>query len=246
MKNKKRIAIVTGASTGIGKATAIEMAKAGYFVYLVARSAEKLKLVSDLILNNGNESTIVVTDLSDLTSINKLISRVSDEVESVSAIINIAGVWHGEDEVYSGKDYQDFDQKVILDTYTVGFTAPSLLVHGLLHKMTRGSKVVNLSGTFENGGKGWLPYFASKRALEDFTIGLTQELIDKNIQVNCISPSDTATEQYSKYFPEYMSEAIDPKKIAEKIIELCEENNKESGKVFVMKKDKEPFDGFHS
>jgi len=104
---------------------------------------------------------------------------------------------------------------------------------------------VNLSGTFENGGKGWVPYFASKRALEDLTIGLSDDLSDRNIQVNAVSPSDTATEAYAKHFPQYMDEAISPEEIAEKIVELCDEGSKVTGKVFVMKKGEEIFEKFH-
>ena len=112
--------------------------------------------------------------------------------------------------------------------------------------MKQKSKIINLSGTFENGSKGWLPYYVSKRGIEDLTIALSQELKEKSIQVNCISPSDTATEAYSKFFPEYIDEAIDPIEIAKKIVELCDENNTTTGKVIVMKKDTEPFEGFHS
>lgn len=241
MKN----AIVTGASTGIGRATAIKMAEAGYHAFLVARGKEKLEETARTIEQAGGVATIFPTDLSKLEQVNNLIESVLRQVETVDAIINIAGIWHGENEVFAEKDYQNFDQRVILDTYTVGFTAPSLIIHGLLPKMGVGSKIVNLSGTFENGGKGWLPYYASKRALEDLTIGLSQELEDRDIQVNAVSPSDTATEAYAKYFPQYMNEAISPEKIAEQIVELCQENNTTTGNVFVMKQGKEPFEGFH-
>lgn len=174
-----------------------------------------------------------------------LIKTVSNTVGTIDAIINIAGIWHGKDEVFAGKDFQMFDQQIILDTYTVGFTAPSLLIHGLLPKMGPRSKIVNLSGTFENGSKGWLPYYASKRALEDLTVGLAQELADKDIQVNAVSPSDTATQSYAKFFPQYMEEAISPEKIAEKIVEICQPENSVSGKVIVMKLGIEPFESFH-
>ena len=69
--------------------------------------------------------------------------------------------------------------------------------------MHAGSKIINISGTFESGAKGWLPYYVSKKAIENLTVGLSQELRDKQIQVNCISPSDTLTESYQKFFPEY-------------------------------------------
>lgn len=240
-----KTAIVTGASTGIGRATAIKMAEAGYHVFLLARSQDKLNDTAEQIANAGGESTVLPTDLSKLEEVNVSIKTILAKTDVVDAIINIAGIWHGKDDVYADKDFQTFDQQVILDTYTVGFTVPTLLIHGLLPKMKARSKIVNLSGTFENGGKGWLPYYASKRALEDLTIGLAQELEERNIQVNAVSPSDTATEAYSKYFPQYMDEAINPEKIAEKIVELCQEENKTTGKVIVMKSGTDPFEGFH-
>ncbi|MFZ1720994.1 MAG: SDR family oxidoreductase [Microgenomates group bacterium] len=241
MKN----AIITGASTGIGRATAIKMAEAGYHVFLVARTKNKLEETAKLVERLGGTSTVLPTNLSDLVQVNSLIETIREQVETVDAIINIAGIWHGKDEVFAETDYQDFDQQVILDTYTVGFIAPSLIIHGLLPNMGPKSKIVNLSGTFENGGKGWLPYFASKRALEDLTIGLSQELADRNIQVNAVSPSDTATEAYAKYFPQYMDEAVSPETIAEQIVELCREENITTGKVFVVKQGKEPFERLH-
>ena len=239
-------AVVTGASTGIGKETAIALAKTGYFVYLVARSEDKLNQTKKVIEKLGGKAEVIVTDLSKLDSINDLLESIKESSSSIDAIVNIAGIWHGSNEVYADKDFQSFDQQIILDTYNVGFTAPTLIVHGLLPLMSEGSKVVNLSGTFENGAKGWLPYFSSKRAIEDLTIGLSQELKEKGIQVNCISPSDTATESYSKHFPQYMDEAIDPKEIADKIVKLCDESNTTTGKVIVMKKGRDPFEGFHS
>lgn len=241
MKN----AIVTGSSTGIGRATAIKMAEAGYHVFLIARTKEKLEQTAKIIEKAVGESTILPTDLSDVKQVNALIESINKQAESVDAIINIAGIWHGQDEVFAETDFQKFDQQVVLDTYTVGFTAPSLLIHGLLPKMGPKSKIVNLSGTFENGAKGWLPYYVSKRALEDLTVGLSQELEDKDIQVNAVSPSDTATEAYATYFPQYMDEAISPEKIAEYIVELCKVDNTTTGKVFVMKQGEGPFEGFH-
>jgi len=96
------------------------------------------------------------------------------------------------------------------------------------------------------GAKGWLPYYVSKRAIEDLTIGLAEELKDKSIQVNAISPSDTATEAYKKYFPQYVKEAIEPEKIAKQAVFLCSpEANDITGKVSVVKKGEKPFEGFH-
>ena len=104
--------------------------------------------------------------------------------------------------------------------------------------------MINLSGTFENGAKGWLPYFVSKRAIEDLTLGLAQELEEKDIQVNCISPSDTATEAYAKFFPQYMNDAIEPSEIA-KNCWFSERRQQYDRKNLCYEKGSEPYEHFH-
>ncbi len=240
-----KIAIVTGASTGIGRAVALELAKNNFETYLVARHQESLDETKKLIEEAGGQAQVFMADLSLSESVNHLIEEIKSKTQKVDLIANIAGIWHGKDDVYAGRDFETFDKKVILDTFGVGIITPFLLVHGLLPLMTSGGKVLNLSGTFENGGKGWLPYFVSKRAIEDFTVGLAQELENKDIQVNCISPSDTGTEAYAKFFPQYMSEAIEPGAISQKFVELANPQNKTTGKIIVMKKGMEPAEHFH-
>lgn len=235
--------LVTGASTGIGQATAIALAENGYIPVLNARSVENLAKTQQKM--GGGKHICIPCDLSDVDSVNAFIKEVTAKCQSLHAIINVAGVWHGENEVYAEKDFGTFSQEVILQTFAVGITAPTLLVHGLLPIMERGSKIVNVSGTFENGARGWLPYYVSKRAIEDFTLGLAQELAEKGIHVNCLSPSDTATEQYAKFFPQYIEDAMDPFVVARKVVELCDVENTLSGKVIVLKKGLEPVEGFH-
>lgn len=241
---KTKVVIVTGASTGIGRAIAVEFGKTRANIYLVARSEDKLQETKKLVEKAGGKAKVFVSDLSDLTSVNDLIERIK-KVKRVDILVNVAGIWHGKNEVFADKDFETFSQKVILDTYNVGTISPTLLVHAFLPLMPKNGKIINISGTFENGARGWLPYFVSKKAIEDLTIGLAEELKDKNIQVNCISPSDAATDAYAKYFPQYMNEAIDPVEIAKYAVYLTSTNNI-TGKVFVMKKGKEPYEGYHS
>lgn len=243
----RKFAVVTGASTGIGRAIAVALAREGFFVELIARTKEKLKETQDLIERGGGKAELLIADLSNTDSLNHLISQVKNRIKRIDILVNVAGVWHGKDEVFAGKGFASFSQKILLDTYSVGIIAPTLLAHALIPLMPKGGKILNISGTFENGAKGWLPYYVSKRAIEDLTIGLADELKDKDIQVNAISPSDTATDAYKKYFPQYVDEAIDPEEIAKEAVFLCSEKaNRITGKVFVMKKKKEPFEGYHS
>lgn len=241
-----KVAIVTGASTGIGRAVATTLAENEFFVYLLARNQKGLEETKELITQKGGKAEIVITDLTSTDSINNAVKLIKDKESEINVLVNIAGMWHGKDEVFADQEFDTFDQKIILDTYYVGTIAPTLLAHAFIPHMIYGSKIINLSGTFENGAKGWLPYYVSKRAIEDLTVGLSQELAERSIQVNCISPSDTATEAYEKFFPQFMEAAISPDIVAKKVLELCEDTSKVTGRVFVMKKDKEPTEGFHS
>ena len=235
----EKVALITGASSGLGRAVSVALGKAGFHLILTGRSKTELEKTQSLIKN----SVVVPADLSNLLAINRLIGNIKNLTKRVDVLVNLAGIWHGQNEVYAAKDIEKFEQKVILDTFMVGTVAPTLLVHGLLPLMPAGSKIINISGTFESGAKGWLPYYVSKRAIEDLTIGLAQELERKGIQVNAISPSDCATTAYKKYFPQYINEAIAPEKVAQFIVDLCQKDI--TGKVFVLKKDKKPFTSFH-
>lgn len=247
MKLKNKLAVVTGASTGIGRAIAVELARVGAKVFLLARTEKKLDESKKLIEKEGGRAEVVAVDLSNIDSINRAIKGIKTKANRVDILVNVAGIWHAKDEVYANRNLESFPQKVILDTYTVGFTAPTFLVNAFIPIMPKHGKILNISGTFESGAKGWLPYYASKRAIEDLTVGLSQELENRKIQVNCISPSDTATEAYKKYFPQYINEATDPQEIAKFAVFLCSENSAGvTGKIFVLKKGKKPYEKFHA
>ncbi|KKP46789.1 MAG: Short-chain dehydrogenase/reductase SDR [Candidatus Woesebacteria bacterium GW2011_GWA1_33_30] len=241
MTNK--FAVITGASTGIGRATAIELGKNGATVALVARNKEKLEETKRLVEESGGKGIIFEADLSSIDSINKFIQSVKQQTDKVDILVNIAGIWHGVSEVFAGKDFETFDQKIVLDTFSVGLIAPTLLVHGLVSIMPQGSCIVNLSGTFENGAKGWLPYYVSKKGIEDLTLGLSDELKNKGINVNCISPSDTATEEYKKYFPEDAIDANFSETVAKEIVDLI--NSNQTGQFVVVKKNVLIKEGYH-
>lgn len=244
---KNKIAIITGASTGIGRAISLKLAEKGAAVFLLARTEKKLQKTRDLISKTDGKAEFFIVDLSKIESINKTISEIKSKTDRVDILVNVAGIWHGPDEVYAGRDFETFSQQVVLDTYSVGLTAPTFLSHAFIPLMSGGGKIINISGTFENGAKGWLPYYVSKRAIEDLSVGLSEELKRKNIQVNCISPSDTATEAYKKYFPQYLEEAINPDEIADFAVYLCSEEAKNiSGKIFVLKQDNKPYEKFHA
>ncbi len=235
MKLQNKITVVTGASTGIGRAIAKAFAQEGAFVYLLGRNKERLEETLREIDNKGKVQEI---DLRDRNAINAFIEKVKEEQSKVDILANIAGIYHSENKAYTGIAFTDYSEDEILDTYKIGIDAPTLLSYGIIPLMPKGSKIINLSGTFESGAKGWLPYYVSKKALEDLTVGLSQELRDKEIQVNCISPSDTLTESYQKFFPEYANEeeSVKPEEIGHLAIFLAStEADNITGQIIIIK-----------
>jgi 3-oxoacyl-[acyl-carrier protein] reductase len=212
-----RFAIITGASSGIGSAIAMQLSNEDIHLVLAGRNHIKLQELKAQLSSRNINADVIQSDLSSQEGINGFIQNVKRVYKTIDVLINVAGIWHDDSEAYAGRSYETFDQKVIIDTMNVGTLAPMLLVHALIPLMPKKSKIVNISGTFESGARGWLPYYVSKRAMEDFTIGLKEELEDKDIQVNCVSPSDVATDAYKKFFPEYIKDAVDPVLIAKQV-----------------------------
>lgn len=237
MKN----AIVTGATSDIGAAIIRLLLQANYNVVAIGRNDQALADLESLSPN----ITALKTDLSHTESVLGAIAYLRNKMDKVDTIIHCAGVWHDEKKPLANTPLQDFSNNEILDTISVGLTSFILIVRAVIPKMVAGSSsIIAISGTFENGGKGWIPYFVSKRGLEDFMIALSDELKDTGITVNTVSPSDTATKAYQKFFPEYIDESIDPSEIAKKVQDLL--STKETGKTYVVKLGEQIKEKFHA
>lgn len=246
MKRSEKYAVVTGASKGIGRAIGVALGKTGIIVGLVARSNEGLKATLHEITKAGGNGEIFPLDLKNVPAIYLLAREIKKKWGELNLLINVAGVYHDTTKAYYDRPFEKYSPEEIRTIYEVGTNGTTFLTHSILPLMKKGSHIINLSGTFENGNSGWLPYYVSKRAIEDFTIGLAQELAPRGVFVNCVSPSDTATEAYKKFFPQYFDEAMDPKKIGDFIVELIGKKNPATGKVFVLKKDTAPYEAFHA
>jgi len=216
MDNTKLKVLVTGASTGIGRAVAVELARNGAHVFLASRSTMRLKETAQLISSAGGSSQIIPTDLRKTSDLDNLVDLIKKSSQRLDIMIHAAGVWHNDKIAYAGVALVDTPEDQIREVIDVGITAPMLLTRSLLPLMIphKQGKILCISGTFASGGAGWLHYYVSKLALEHFTVGLAQELRQYEIQVNCISPSDTNTEALRKYFPDDAATAIDPNEIA--------------------------------
>lgn len=201
-----RTAILTGPSSGIGGAIAKTLLAQGWQVVGLTHKSK-----------SDSEIKTYEIDLSDLVATAKLGEQLAEDLPRIDAFIHIAGIWHNKDESLADKQLVNFTPEQIIATMNVGVTSAMVLCNTLLPNMPDGT-VIGVSGTFSDGGAGWLPYYTSKRALEDFLVGLSQDY--RNIRVFGISPSDTATPAYQKFYPQYAAEAQSPDVIAELVANL--------------------------
>ena len=215
----QKIALITGGSSDIGLTIANRLKEENYSITLTSRTKP----------DNLDESfTFIPADLTKESDIKGLVNKI----EKVNLLVNAAAIWHNETEVFADKEYFDFKWGDISSTMQVGIIAPMMLIYLLKDKFEKDSDIINITGTFEDGGKGWVPYYVSKKALEELTYALSDDLNDRGIRVNAVCPSDTATKPYSKFFPQYMDEAISPNDIADVIVKIIDE--KRNGSVEVV------------
>ncbi len=219
-----KTAFVTGGSSGIGQAIIKTLKQAGWKV--IASSRHEL-------------------DLSDLENVNDYAEVLSKSQEQIDVLIHVAGVWHDSSKVFADQKLENFTHEEVSSTMNVGLTSFMILAGRLLPNVPKVGSVIGVSGTFADGGAGWLPYFTSKRALEDFIVGLAQDYPD-GPKVYGISPADTATPAYKKFYSEYASEAQSPEAIAKFCLQLIEnDTDYKTGDIIEIRDSKSKL-GFHS
>jgi NAD(P)-dependent dehydrogenase (short-subunit alcohol dehydrogenase family) len=218
MDLRGKVAVVTGSSNGIGRVIAIALASKGAKVALTGRNLSGLLITESIIKKDGGAAKIFQADLSNESDINKLASNILEEWKSVDILANVAAVWHDDEKPFFGVPLHETPTEQINEVLDVNLRAPMLLtrlfIPGMVQK--KQGKIINISGTVsEIGGAGWLHYYVSKLAVEHFTVGLAQELRPYEIQVNCISPSNTKTEALVKFFGEEAASALPPENVAD-------------------------------
>lgn len=213
---KKKIALITGASRGIGEQFAKNMAKKNIHVILLARDKKKLEQVYDEIEKNGGSSTILQFYLRDLQKIPELTQIIIEKFGRLDFLVLNAA--------YSTKLKPICDQKMEdwLEIFHVNLHANFFLlktVHTLL--IQNNSTVIGIiDEKMQQNTPYWAPYSISKNAFYEMLQTYQKENID-NIKVKFFSPQTTKTNLQQKFFPEM--EAKNPQDLHEKIIELIED-----------------------
>jgi 3-oxoacyl-[acyl-carrier protein] reductase len=185
-----RIALITGASRGIGRACAQALAAAGYKVVLAARALDKLEETAQLTRAGGAETFVVEMDLASSESIAAGVTKAAKEFGRIDILVNNAGVTKDGLAVRMKKA----DWESVLNTNLSGsFYAIQQVLPGMMRE--RWGRIVNISSVVgEKGNPGQANYVASKAGLIGLTKSLAQEVGSRNITVNAVAPGFIETD----------------------------------------------------
>jgi 3-oxoacyl-[acyl-carrier protein] reductase len=179
-----RIALVTGASQGIGRACALELARAGATVVLAARNEIKLAEAVAEIEGAGGQAAAFPLDIASEESIKAGAKAVLDRFGKVEILVNNAGITR--DGLMMAMKRADWD-----DVLTTNLTGAFLLTQALLRPMlkNRWGRIVNISSVVGRTGQaGQVNYAASKAGLIGLTRSLAREVASRGITVNAVAP----------------------------------------------------------
>ena len=182
---KDRVIVITGASSGIGRATALKMAVAGARVILVARGEEKLIETKQEIEAAGGRCWMYTADISDMASCDALVARVLKEHGACDFLVNNAGRSIRRGVLNSFDRFHDFER-----TMQLNYFGALRLIMGFLPKMIEQKRghIINISsiGVLSNAPR-FSAYVASKAALDSFAACAASEFLDKGVNFTTIN-----------------------------------------------------------
>ena len=212
-----KVAIVTGASRGIGRAISVALALETATIVLAARSIQQLQITAEQVTKAGGEARIVHVELTEEQSIRNLIQVTGEKLGRLDILVNNAGVTHSAElEQTSTEDWQR--------CISINARAPFILCREALPllKKSKAAHIINISSVV--GVKGYplqSAYTASKHALRGMTISLAEELRGSNIRVHLLCPGGVDTDMVDSVRPDIAKdELIQPEEIAELVLYL--------------------------
>ncbi|HEY6969283.1 MAG TPA: 3-oxoacyl-[acyl-carrier-protein] reductase [Candidatus Angelobacter sp.] len=202
-----RVAFITGASQGIGRACAIALAESGASVALAARNEEKLAQVAAEIRAKGGQASVFRMDVSSEDEIKATFKAAIEKLGKVDILVNNAGITR--DTLLLRMKRADWDS-VIQTNLTGPFLCTQAVIGSMLRQ--RWGRIINITSVFgQTGQAGQANYSASKAGLIGFTMSMAREVASRNITVNAVAPGyiETAmTEGLSAELKSKVSEMI--------------------------------------
>ena len=226
---KDRIALITGASRGIGRAVGLAFAREGAHVLLLARTRKALEEVDDRIRADGNKATLIPLDLADGQAIDALGPSLYERFGRLDVLVGNAAIL-GRLSPLPHIPAEHWER-----SFAVNVTANWRLIRTLdplLRRSDAGRVIFVTSGVARSARAYWAPYSVSKAALEALAKTYANETGDSPIKVNLVDPGATATRMRAEAYPgEDQSTLRRPEDVAEAFVPLAMPDWLETGQI---------------
>lgn len=227
MSLKDKIVVITGASSGIGKATAIEFAKKGAKLAIIARRKDKLEDLQKSLAQFSTEVLVCPCDVSDKESVKKMSDAVLEKFGKIDILVNNAGF-----AIYgtvANLTIEEIESQMQTNYFGMVYCTKNFFP--TLQKQNSGH-IVNVASVAASFGlPGITPYCASKFAMLGFSEGLKHELKGTKVGVTVVSPIMVRTDFFDHpsfdMMPKYSPTSLDPKTVASAIIRASESSRLE-------------------
>src|SRR3954453_17824942 len=199
-----RVALVTGASQGIGRTCALRLAKEGATVAVAARNEEKLNALVAEITTAGGQATAFALDVADEEQIKSTIKAVIAKFGKIDILVNNAGITR--DQLVMRMKRADWDA-VLQTNLTSAYLCVQQVVHSMLRQ--RWGRIINITSIFGQMGQGGQAnYAASKAGLIGLTMAIAREVASRNITCNAVAPGFIETAMTSGLGHEFKQNAM--------------------------------------
>jgi 3-oxoacyl-[acyl-carrier protein] reductase len=199
-----RVALVTGASQGIGRACAVNLAQARASVALAARNQEKLSEVAQQISNAGGKAAAFAMDVADEEQIKNTIKSVLGRFGKIDILVNNAGINH--DRLILRMKRVDWDA-VLNTNLTSAYLCTQQVIGSMLKQ--RWGRIINITSVFgQMGQAGQANYASSKAGLIGLTLAVAREVASRNITCNAVAPGFIETAMTSSLSDEFKQNAV--------------------------------------
>ncbi len=203
MKLENEIALISGASRGIGKAIALELGKDGAVVIGTATSEGGAEAISKYLNEHNIKGKGLVLNVTSQESIDALIEQISNEFGTVSILINNAGITR--DNLLMRMKEQEWDDIINTNLGSV-FRMSKACLRGMM-KARKGRVISVASVVGETGNAGQTNYAAAKAGIFGFTKSMAREVASRNITVNAVAPGFIDTDM-TRVLPDEQKEAL--------------------------------------
>lgn len=231
-----RIALVTGASRGIGYQIALQMAGAGAHVIAVARTQGGLEDLDDQIKSAGGSATLVPLDLADMAAIDRLGGIIHERWGKLDILVANAGMLGVITPI------GHVEAKIFEKLMTINVTSTWRLIRSiepLLKASDAGRAIIISSGAVHSCKAFWGPYAASKAAVETLARCWAAEAVNTPLRINCVNPGGTRTAMRAQAYPGEDPDTLPlPAEVAAKIIQLADPGLTETGRLYDVRMDR--------